>query len=222
MSTTCGILVEAAHALVAPYLSNSFDLLLKTRFLPVATMTQPKPSLDDLRIERGAAPESKSKIWLIALLLLVIGGGAAAWFFLRPRAVAVRTVPAREVASNGGARTILNASGYVTARRSATASSKITGKVMEVFIEEGTKVQEGQILARLDDTNVKASLGLAEAQLEAARKALAETKVRIKEADQELNRQSDLVKTQIATQADYEHAEAASHAASFSASATSA
>jgi len=58
---------------------------------------------------------------------------------------------------------VLNASGYVTARRAATVSSKVTGKVTELLIEEGLKVQEGQVLARLDDTNVKASLRLAEA-----------------------------------------------------------
>src|SRR5262249_3843458 len=85
---------------------------------------------------------------------------------------------------------------------------KITGKVTEVLIEEGMKVEAGQILARLDDTNVKASLQLAEAQLVSARNALAETRVRIREADQELERQSGLLKHKIATQADYAHAEA--------------
>jgi len=116
------------------------------------------------------------------------------------------------VRSSGGAateRTVLNASGYVTARRAATVSSKVTGKVVEVLVEEGLRVQEGQVLARLDDTNVKASLRLAEAQLDSARKALAETRVRLKEAEQELQRQTDLVKNRIATQADYDHAEAA-------------
>jgi RND family efflux transporter MFP subunit len=121
----------------------------------------------------------------------------------------VRTVLAREAgASGGGERTVLNASGYVTARRAATVSSKVTGKVIELLIEEGMRVKEGQVLARLDDTNVKASLRLAEAQLESAKNALAETRVRIKEAEQELRRQNDLVKNKIATQADYDHAEA--------------
>ena len=107
-----------------------------------------------------------------------------------------------------GERIVLNASGYVTARREATVSSKVTGKVIDVLVEEGMKVQEGQVLARLDDTNVRASLRLAEAQLMSATNALAETRVRIREAEQELQRQSDLVKNKIATQADYDHAEA--------------
>ena len=75
--------------------------------------------------------------------------------------------------ASGASRTLLNGSGYVTARRAATVSSKVTGKVTEVLIEEGVKVQEGQILARLDSSNVKTSLDLAEAQLVSARSALA-------------------------------------------------
>src|SRR5262245_11647215 len=127
---------------------------------------------------------------------------------MQPKAVHVRTVLAREAAGPGVERTVLNASGYVTARRAATVSSKVTGKVIEVLVEEGMRVQEGQVLARLDDTNVRTSLRLAEAQLESAKNALAETRERIKEAEQELRRQSDLIKNQIATQADYDHAEA--------------
>ena len=103
----------------------------------------------------------------------------------------------------------MNASGYVTARREATVSSKITGKVTEVLVEEGMSVKEGQILARLDDTNVKASLHLARAQWESAQSALEETRVRLKEAEQELQRQTDLARGKVATQADYDHAAAA-------------
>jgi RND family efflux transporter MFP subunit len=173
-------------------------------------MSQPKPTLDDLRIERNPEPESKSRFWQVAigLLVLVLLVGVI-WWVKWQGAIAVHTVVVREAAGNGIERTVLNASGYVTARRQATVSSKITGKVVEVLVEEGMKVQEGQILARLDDTNVKTSLRLAQAQLVSATNALAETRVRIREADQELQRQTGLVKNKIATQADYDHAEAA-------------
>jgi HlyD family secretion protein len=176
-------------------------------------MNSPKPTLDDLRIERNAEPESSSRLWMvvIGLLLLALLAGLGFWF-KRPGALPVHTVLVREAVGNGIERTVLNASGYVTARRQATVSSKITGKVTEVLVEEGMHVQEGQVLARLDDTNVKTSLRLVEAQLTSATNALAETRVRIKEADQELQRQVGLIKNKIATQADYDHADAAHQA----------
>ncbi len=173
-------------------------------------MSPSKPTLDDLRIERKDQPESSRRFWIagVAVVLLVLVA-AVIWWAKRSDAVEVRTAPAREITGGSAERTVLNASGYVTARRAATVSSKVTGKVTEVLIEEGMKVQEGQVLARLDDTNVKASLQLAEAQLVSAKASLAETRVRLKEAEQELERQANLVKNKIATQADYDHAEAA-------------
>src|SRR5262249_6406791 len=149
-------------------------------------------------------PRSSSSNWgwiLIILLVLLVAVGVVMWK-LRLKPIEVHTVLARETSSSSADRTVLNASGYVTARREATVSSKVTGKVIEVLIEEGMKVEEGQVLARLDDTNVKASLQLAAAQLESARRSLEETRVRIKEADQELKRISDLIQNKIATQAD--------------------
>src|SRR5437660_5084419 len=140
----------------------------------------PNPSLDDLRIERRAPPGPKSRAWpIIISIAAVLVIATAVWWFNKPKAVEVRTVAARELskapgsASGAGERMVLNASGYVTARRQATVSSKITGKVVEVLIEEGMQVKEGQVLARLDDTNTKASLNLAEAQLKSAEAALA-------------------------------------------------
>jgi RND family efflux transporter MFP subunit len=172
-------------------------------------MSSPRPTLDDLRIERKPKRSSSSRIWWVLLLVLaLIVTGTILWF-KAPKVVKVRTVTARETSGPATQRTVLNASGYVTARRAATVSSKVTGKVMEVLFEEGLKVQEGQVLARIDDTNVKASLRLAEAQLDSSGKLLAETRVRVKEADADLRRIGTLVQNKIATQADFEHAEAA-------------
>src|SRR2546427_2891072 len=119
----------------------------------------PNPSLDDLRIERGAASGSKARTWpIIVSVVVVVAIAVGVWLYTRPKAVGVRTVAAREVTNSAGSgagaaeRTVLNASGYVTARRQSTVSSKVTGKVVEVLIEEGLKVKQGQILARLDDT----------------------------------------------------------------------
>jgi len=175
-------------------------------------MSEAKPSLSDLRIERKETPPPKPRGWFLAAGAVCVVIVVLAWWFARPRAPTVHTVLSRESTRSGGSsgeRTVLNASGYVTARREATVSSKVTGKVVEVLIEEGMKVQKDQVLARLDDTNVKASLDLAEAQLVSSKAALEETRVRLKEAEQELQRQDGLIKSKIATQADFDHAQAA-------------
>jgi RND family efflux transporter MFP subunit len=173
-------------------------------------MSSPKPTLDDLRIERSPEPEPTSQLWPVAVGILVLAlVMAGIWWLRRPAPVPVRTVVVREANSDSTERTVLNSSGYVTARRQATVSAKITAKVVEVLVEEGMKVQEGQVLARLDDTNIKTSLRLAEAQLVSATNALAETRVRLREAEQEMERVTGLVKNKIATPADYDHAEAA-------------
>jgi RND family efflux transporter MFP subunit len=168
-----------------------------------------KPHLDQLRIDRSTGGGAGSRPWLAGLV--VVGMLAAAgWWLLRPQAAEVRTAAAREL-DLGGPRTVLNASGYVIARREATVSSKVTGKVVEVLLEEGMRVTTGQVLARLDDTNVKANLQLAEAQLAAAKASLAETKVRSEEADKELRRIAELAAGHVASQADLDRAQAEAH-----------
>src|SRR4029434_9775404 len=103
---------------------------------------------------------------------------------------------------------VLNASGYVTARRRATVSSKITGKVIEVNVEEGMAVKEGQILARLDDTVARSSVAMADAQVRASRAALEENNVRHAEALVNLNRMKELLKGGIVGQAEVDTAQA--------------
>jgi HlyD family secretion protein len=174
-------------------------------------MTQQQRKLDDLRIhgrdKSGQGAGTGFKLGILVALVFGLGIAGYLWF-RQPKALEVHTVTARQASGASEDRTVLNASGYVTARRSATVSSKVTGKVVEVFVEEGKRVELGEILARLDDTNVKASLHLAEARLASATNALEETQVRIREADKELRRQEDLIKNKIATEADYDHAEA--------------
>ena len=151
-------------------------------------MSVSKPPLDELRIERGAEREPESKTWMAvaaAVIVLVLALVAIVWHS-RSGGIVVHTAVARELGGGGsgsGERTVLNASGYVTARRAATVSSKVTGKVIEVLIEEGMKVKEGQVVARLDDTNVKTSLDVAQAQLESAKAALDETRAQLKQAE---------------------------------------
>ena len=174
-------------------------------------MAADKPSLEGLRIERSEVAEGtgrRGRLGIVLLVVLLLGGGVA-WWLSQPRPVAVRTAAAQ--ARSGGAATagaVLNASGYVTARRQATVSSKITGKVKDVLVEEGMVIQEGQVLAHLDDVTATKQLALAEAQLEGQRRSLAETEVRIKEAELSRERIRRLLAQGISTKADMDAANA--------------
>jgi HlyD family secretion protein len=171
-------------------------------------MSSAKPSLDELRIERRPERSSSRLPWVvIVIVILLLMAGAFSIWHSRGGALEVQVAVARAAASGGSGHTVLNASGYVTARRQATVSSKVTGKVVEVLFEEGMKVKEGQVLARLDDTNVKTSLGVAQAQLDSARAALAETEAQLKNANLEFQRTTELVKQHIGSQADLDLAE---------------
>ncbi len=171
-------------------------------------MSEEKYSLDQLRLDRAERGAPRGKGWLWLLLCLLLGGLAAGGYaFARNRPATVRTQLARPAAA-GGAQTVLNASGYVVARREATVSSKVTGKVVEVLIEEGMKVEASQVLARLDDSNVAASLHESEAQLAAARAALDETKAQLENAEKEWRRLSALAADKIASASDLDAAEA--------------
>ena len=171
-------------------------------------MSVDKPRLEDLRIERKPArgPDVPVNLGLWVVVIVVVVVAAIFWWRNRAGVVEVQTALVRETAV-GTAHTVLNASGYVTARREATVSSKVTGKVTEVLIEEGMKVKEGQILARLDDTNIKTGLEVAQAQLESAQISLEETRALLKQAQNEYNRATELAKQNITSQSDLDKAE---------------
>lgn len=129
--------------------------------------------LKELRIERHQREDHGSGpgrwpwiVGVIVLILLLIGVGS--WWLLSHRAIPVRTVAAVAAASDPGAGAVLQATGYVTARRQATVSAQLTGTLTEVLIEEGDRVKKDQILARLDDSEYKAALDTAVAQAKAA------------------------------------------------------
>src|SRR4029079_11728663 len=101
-----------------------------------------------------------------------------------------------------GAASVLDASGYVTARRQATVSAEITGKVVEVMLEESMRVEEGAVLARLDATEANAALGLARAQLEAARSQVGEIQAQLTQAERDYARQESLARERIVAMQD--------------------
>lgn len=172
-----------------------------------------KPDIEGLRIDRrDKARSGAGGVLAWGLVLLLLGAGVAWWIWGRPKGVEVETVAVRPVALEraSAARTLLNASGYVTPRREATVSSKVTGKVVEVMIEEGMRVESGQVLARLDASNVEASFKLAEAQWAASRAQLAETEVRLADARKEWRRVKELSQRNIASEAELDRAHAES------------
>jgi RND family efflux transporter MFP subunit len=155
--------------------------------------------LRELRIDRdGEPPRSRARVvvWTLVVLLAL---GVAAWLAVSRFAVpTVRTSVARAATQLAGASaSVLDASGYVTARRQATVSAKITGKVTEVLIEEGMQVEEGAVLARLDDTEAKAQLALARAQLTAARSQVAEIRAQLDQAERDYVRQAELARREL-------------------------
>jgi RND family efflux transporter MFP subunit len=151
--------------------------------------------LNQLRIDRGREPSYSAKwpFWLAGAAAVALLAGLA-WFWSRPRGIPVHVAVAQAAPTGAAAAaSILDASGYVVARRQATVASKITGKMVELDIEEGDHVKEGQVIARLDDTNLRAALNAARAQLDYAKSGLAETEVNLKNAKRDYERQKSLL-----------------------------
>ena len=153
--------------------------------------------LKELRIDRDGRPPRARRRWLLVAAPLAVLAALGIWLALARFATpTVRTVTARAAASDV-AGSVLDASGYVTARRQATVSAKITGKVTEVLIEEGMRVEEGAVLARLDDTEAKAQLALARAQLAAASSQEGEIRALLQQAESDYTRSQELFNRQL-------------------------
>jgi RND family efflux transporter MFP subunit len=172
-------------------------------------MNDLKEDLDALRIEREPEHTGMARwiVWTGLIILLAAAGLAGYRWFTRERPVEVQ-VATVSVRAAGTQAAVLNASGYVVARRRATISSKITGKVMEVDVEEGKNVVQGQVLARLDDSAPRAALALAEAQAEAARHTMRENEVRLDQARLNERRAAQLLKERIVSQSQLDDAKA--------------
>jgi RND family efflux transporter MFP subunit len=160
--------------------------------------------LRQLRIDRNSEPPSggHGRIWLAAAAVVLIAAGLT-WFWMRPTGAPVHIAVAQAVTEGGAiaAGSILDASGYVVARRQATVASKITDKMVELNIEEGDHVKAGQIIAKLDDTNIRASLEQAKAQLSFAKASLEETQVNLTNAQRDFDRQKRLAADHFVSQA---------------------
>ena len=163
--------------------------------------TERSELLRQLRITRDGHPRRSAvrPLAIAAVVLLAVAG--VVWLvFGGLAAPTVRTVIAQAAGASGGSASILDASGYVTARRQATVSAKVTGKITAVLIEEGMRVKEGDVLARLDDAEARAQLALSQAQLTAARSQLAEIRALLAQAERDHARQTELARRQLVSE----------------------
>ena len=166
--------------------------------------------LNQLRIDRSAPPPPSSRrgLWIaVAVAAGVVVLALLGWMlFGRGKAIDVHTAEAVAIGGNGGAASVLDATGYVVARRMATVSAKITGKVREVLIEEGQHVDAGQVMATLDPVDADAQRDLAAAQLSAARSQVTGVQAQLREAEANATRLSGLVGQQLVSRAQYDQA----------------
>ncbi len=165
--------------------------------------------LKELRIDRKAgspppSPPRRGRWIALAVVLLILLAGLAWFVFGRERPIAVTTAPVVAIQQGGASSSVLDASGYVVARRMATVSAKITGKVREVMIEEGMRVEEGQVMATLDPIDANAQRSLSASQLEAARSQLAGLQAQVAQADAEAGRLQALVGQQLVSRSQYD------------------
>ena len=136
--------------------------------------------LKELRIERHQREDHNGGgpgrwVWIVGVVALVaIAIAVGSWWLLSHRAISVRTATAVVATNDSAAGAVLQATGYVTARRQATVSAQITGTLTDVLIEEGDRVKKNQVLARLDDSAYKAALDTAVAQAKAAHALVAQ------------------------------------------------
>ena len=139
------------------------------------------------------------RIFYASIPVLIFAGIVAAAYAFRSQKPVVDVATAAKPEA-GGRQALLNASGYITPRRRATIAAKITGRVTGVFFDEGTRVAEGQLLATLDDSDVKRSLDSARADRDAAQAAIADYEVQLKNAQIALHRAEQLQKAGVQTQ----------------------
>lgn len=155
-----------------------------------------RPSdLNSLKIDpslRDTGSGHPGRWWVPVLIILLVVAGGVLWFARREPVVEVALVQVRKMETASRDTAVLSASGYVEARRQATVSSKITGQVVELFVEEGMEVSEGQVLAKLDNSEAEAQAENARVQIEVARASIPELKIRVEDAERTYKRMAAL------------------------------
>jgi len=169
--------------------------------------------LKELRIDRrnpppssGNGPGGRRWLWIALVVIVLLLAGGAFFLFGREPTVEVETAPAVAIQQGNASSSVLDASGYVVARRMATVSAKITGKVREVMIEEGMRVEAGQVMATLDPIDADAQRSLSASQVQAARAQVAGLQAQQRQAAAEASRLQALVGQQLVSRSQYDQA----------------
>lgn len=163
--------------------------------------------LKELRISGEHEPQWAFPRWLVpaASATSLLAATATGYAFSAEKPIDVRTVQASQVESRASQQlSVLEASGYVVARRMATVSSQITGRVMEVLIEEGQYVQAAEVLARLDPVTAEAEHRLAQSQLDSTHGSVASLQAQVREATSKSSRLEQPVQKQLISRTQYE------------------
>jgi RND family efflux transporter MFP subunit len=166
-------------------------------------MSLDQNALDALR--RGHSPalppqRSHRRRWIV-IAIGAVGALIAAWWLFGSQPLEVSSATVVALPADAPPAAVLDASGFVVARRQATVSAKVTGKVMSIDVEEGMTVKAGQVLARLDDSQARLQYTLAERQVEATQGGLTEVEVRRAEAQRTLARNEKLFADKLVAEA---------------------
>jgi multidrug efflux pump subunit AcrA (membrane-fusion protein) len=155
-----------------------------------------RPDISLLRIspeDKEKRPTGKWTVGVLFVVVLVFAAGAV-YHFVTNRGPVITVAIAEQIA-NGSEKTILNASGYVTPRRRATISAKITGQITELKVDEGAHVKKGDILARFDDSNIRAMIRTLESEVITSEASISEITVNMKNAERNYLRNKNLSKS---------------------------
>jgi len=160
--------------------------------------------LSTLKINRTPQNQSSNTKWIIIAIILccVIGGG---YFLMNTTSVEVETMQVF-TSQSSSSETILTGQGYVVAQRKAAISSKATGRLDALYVIEGDKVKQGDIIGRIESADVQAALDQQKAQLEVQKAALENATAELEDAEISLKRQQELRKENVGTQADLDAA----------------
>lgn len=159
----------------------------------------------DEREDSGDAPRR----WLwpalaTALALMVMAG--AAWWYFNSRPVPVQVAAAVAPGAGAAPGAVLQATGYITARRQATVSTQITGTLTQVLIEEGVRVEKGQVIARLEDSGLRATLGVANANVLTTQAQVTSAQAQLAQAQSDARRLESLAASGVVTKQGAEQA----------------